>query len=126
MNLNQITIPVLDVEKSIAFYKTLGLKLIVQSLPHYACFFCEDGVVTFYLHQLTQLPTGEGVWVYFELNNLDDTILDLQQKGIVFEELPTDQPWLWTEARLKDLDNNQIILYFAGKSRLNPPWKIVE
>jgi catechol 2,3-dioxygenase-like lactoylglutathione lyase family enzyme len=38
MNLNQITIPSLDLEKSVAFYKTLGLHLIVDALPSYARF----------------------------------------------------------------------------------------
>ena len=33
MNLNQITVPALDVAEAIIFYKTLGLKLIVESLP---------------------------------------------------------------------------------------------
>lgn len=126
MNLNQITVPVLDVEKSIVFYEKLGLKLIVSSLPHYARFECEDGKATFSLHQVTELPMGEGIWIYFELHNLDEKVSEFQQKGFVFEELPTNQPWLWREARLKDLDNNQIILYFAGDNRLNPPWRISE
>lgn len=34
MGLNQVTVAVSNVEKSIAFYKALGLKLIVKSLPH--------------------------------------------------------------------------------------------
>ena len=33
MNLNQITIPSLDLTKSIPFYEKLGLKLIVKSIP---------------------------------------------------------------------------------------------
>jgi len=48
----------------------------------------------------------------------------LQVKGISFDELPNDKPWLWREARLKDSDQNTLILYFAGDNRLNPPWKI--
>jgi catechol 2,3-dioxygenase-like lactoylglutathione lyase family enzyme len=126
MNLNQVTIPVLNVENSIAFYEKLGLKLIVRSLPHYARFICSPGNATFSLHQVEQLPQGDGIWVYFEVLDLDETIIELQQKGILFDEMPTDQPWLWREARLKDLDNNQIILFFAGENRLNPPWRIVE
>jgi catechol 2,3-dioxygenase-like lactoylglutathione lyase family enzyme len=126
MNLNQITIPVLDVAASIIFYETLGLELIVVDLPHYARFVCPDGNATFSLHQVTELPKGEGVWVYFEDDNLDETVEKLIEKGIVFEEMPTDKDWLWREARLKDLDDNQIILYFAGKNRLNPPWRLVK
>jgi catechol 2,3-dioxygenase-like lactoylglutathione lyase family enzyme len=124
MNLNQITVPVTNVQKSIEFYQKIGLQLIVQSLPHYARFQCPDGTSTFSLHQVDILPTGNGIWVYFEVNNLDDYVQILTGKGFVFEELPNDKPWLWREARLKDADNNQIILYFAGSNRTDPPWKI--
>ena len=47
MNLNQITIPSLDLEKAIPFYEKLGLNLIVKSLPDYARFECPDGNSTF-------------------------------------------------------------------------------
>ncbi len=124
MNLNQITVPVLDVVNAIAFYEKLGLKLIVKSVPEYARFICPNGSSTFSLHATDQFPTGDGIWIYFELDDLDDYVQSLIKKGIVFEELPTDKPWLWREARLKDPDNNQLILYFAGKNRTDPPWKI--
>lgn len=124
MNLNQITVPVSNVEQSIAFYQTLGLKLIVKSLPHYARFECPDGASTFSLHQTDTLPKGDGIWIYFELQNLDDYVQSLIEKGIVFEELPNNKEWLWRESRLKDPDNNQLILYYAGENRLNPPWKV--
>jgi len=65
MNLNQITIPSLDLTKSIPFYEKLGLKLIVKSLPHYARFECPDGSSTFSIHKTENLPVGEGVYVYF-------------------------------------------------------------
>ncbi len=124
MNLNQITVPVTDLERSIAFYEKLGLQLIVQSTPHYARFICPDGNSTFSLHQTDELPSGDGVWIYFEEAEIDQKVRELQQKSIDFETLPTDQPWLWREARLKDPDGNQIIIYYAGENRLNPPWRI--
>ncbi len=124
MNLNQITVPVLDVEKSIAFYEMLGLKLIVKALPHYARFECPEGNSTFSLHQVENLQGGEGIWIYFEVENLDEYITAILAKGIKVEELPNDKPWLWRESRLKDPDNNRIIIYFAGNNRLNPPWRL--
>jgi catechol 2,3-dioxygenase-like lactoylglutathione lyase family enzyme len=124
MNLNQITIPSSDLEKSIPYYEKLGLKLIVKALPHYARFECPDGDATFSIHQTEKLPTGDGIYVYFECADLDKYVDELLSKGIEFDELPNDKPWLWREARLKDLDGNQIILYFAGQNRKHPPWKI--
>ncbi|SKB44354.1 VOC family protein [Maribacter arcticus] len=124
MNLNQVTIPSLDLTKSIPFYEKLGLRLIVASLPNYARFECPDGASTFSIHQTDTLPKGDGIYIYFESNNLDVLVNELIEKGIQFEQLPTDQRWLWREARLKDLDGNQLILYYGGDNRLNPPWRI--
>ena len=124
MTLNQVTVPVLDVARSIAFYENLGLKLIVKALPHYARFECPDDTSTFSLHQVEQLPQGAGIWVYFEEENLDQRVAALQSQGLEFEELPNDKPWLWREARIKDPDQNQLILYYAGENRLNPPWRL--
>lgn len=124
MNLNQITIPSLDLTKSIPFYEKLGLKLIVKSLPHYARFVCPKGDATFSIHKTDSLPSGEGVYVYFECENLDEHVNNLISLGIAFDELPNDKTWLWREARLKDVDGNQLILFFGGENRLNPPWRI--
>jgi len=124
LNLNQVTIPSLNVEQSILFYQTLGLKLIVKALPHYARFVCPEGNATFSIHQTEELPKGSGVYVYFECSSLDEKVTELKSKNIVFEEDPTDKPWLWREARLKDPDNNSIVLYYAGNNRINPPWKL--
>lgn len=124
MNLNQITVPALDVEKAIEFYKKLGLQLIVEALPGYARFLCPEGDASFSIHQVDELPSGDGIYVYFECADLDATVSALVAKGIQFEELPNDKPWLWREARLRDLENNQIILFFGGDNRKNPPWRL--
>lgn len=124
MNLNQVTIPSLDVKKSIAFYKTIGLRLIVESLPTYARFECPDGDSTFSIHLVDTLSEGEGVTVYFEDENLDTLVRQLIKTGIDFDELPNDKSWLWREARLKDPDGNKIILFYGGSNRKNPPWRI--
>jgi len=123
MNLNQITIPSLNLSKSIPFYQKLGLKLIVDALPRYARFVCPDGESTFSIHLAETLPSGEGVSVYFECDDLDKKVYDLKEQGFKFDIEPTDQPWLWREAKLKDLDGNNLVLFYAGDNRLNPPWK---
>ncbi len=125
MNLNQITVPSLDIAQSISFYQKLGLRLIVKS-PHYARFECPNGESTFSIHQTEEMPEGEGISVYFECENLDEEVERLKKNGIKFQQEPTDQPWLWREARLIDTDGNQLILYHAGENRRNPPWRIKE
>lgn len=124
MNLNQITVPSKDLKVSVPFYRKLGLQLIVDAQPNYVRFECPAGESTFSIHLVEELPTGNGIYVYFELNNLDEKVGELQSIGIHFDQLPKDENWLWREARLKDPDGNQLILYDAGENRLNPPWRI--
>lgn len=124
MNLNQITVPSLQLEQAVTFYKSLGLKLIVDAIPNYARFECPDGDATFSIHKVDELPKGAGVTIYFEENDLDAYVDELRKKGIQFDVLPEDKPWLWREAHLKDPDGNCIILYKAGENRKNPPWRV--
>lgn len=126
MNLNQVTVPSLDVAKSVTFYEKLGLQIIVKALPNYARFICPDGNTTFSIHQVEELPKGTGISIYFECENLDEYVNKLIKKGISFNELPNDKPWLWREARLKDLDGNVLVLFFGGENRINPPWRTKE
>lgn len=125
MNLNQVTVPTKDLIKSIGFYEKMGLKLIIKAIPTYARFECPEGDATFSIHLVDKLPQGNGIMVYFECQNLDAYVAELVEKGISFDELPNDKRWIWREARLKDPDQNQLILYYAGKNRKNPPWRIV-
>jgi len=124
MNLNQVTVPSINVEKAIDFYNKLGLHLIVEALPRYARFECPDGDSTFSIHLVEKLPKGEGVTVYFEDGNLDEKVSELINLGLAFEALPEDKSWKWREATLKDPDGNKIILFYGGVDRKNPPWKI--
>lgn len=124
MNLNQVTIPSTDVEKATEFYKTLGLHLIVNAIPNYVRFECPDGDATFSIHKVDETQSSHGVTIYFEDDNLDVWVTQLQKKGIVFSTLPEDMSYLWREARLQDPDGNHLILFHAGKNRKNPPWRI--
>lgn len=124
MNLNQVTVPSTDVAASVAFYKTLGLRLIVDSVPRYARFECPDGNSTFSVERAESISSGDSIVVYFECENLDEVVTSLKSAGIVFDSDVVDQTWLWREARLKDPSGNQICLFFAGTNRKNPPWRV--
>ena len=124
MNLNQITIPSLDVEKAVEFYKILGLHLIVDAVPKYVRFECPQGESTFSIHKVERLPISSGITIYFEEEQLDQWVSKLKEKGIIFTSDPEDKSWLWREAHLKDPDGNNLILYYAGDHRKSPPWRI--
>jgi uncharacterized glyoxalase superfamily protein PhnB len=76
------------------------------------------------VHKADELPKGNGITIYFEDENLDRLVSILKQKGITFISDPEDKTYLWREAHLEDPDGNYIILFYAGKNRKNPPWRI--
>ena len=123
MNLNQITLPAADIERSVDFYRRLGFRQIVDS-PHYARFECSVGEATFSLHHVEQAVPESHVVVYFETSQLDAEVARLQAAGIEFTQLPRDEPWLWREARLLDPAGNVLCLYWAGENRRHPPWRL--
>ena len=121
MNLNQITLPVTNMPEATEFYRLLGFTQIVNT-PHYARFECPGGC-TFSL----SLESGQflnGATIYFEEELLDDWVKSLKERGLKFEQEPTDQKYLWREAILHDPSGNKIKLYWAGKNRLYPPWRV--
>lgn len=124
MNLNQVTIPSLNLARAVEFYQTLGLQLIVDAMPRYVRFECPDGDATFSIHLIENLPEGNRAILYFENENLDKVVEQLIAQGIEFKEMPNDKSWLWREAHLEDPDGNYLILYHAGENRKNPPWRI--
>ena len=124
MNLNQVTLPATNVQRSVDFYCTMGFIKIVSHLPSYARFECSDGGATFSLHQVDSVVPKSGVVVYFECADLDATCSELVERGIQFDSPPTDQSWLWREARLRDPDGNVLCLFHAGENRRNPPWRL--
>jgi predicted enzyme related to lactoylglutathione lyase len=123
MNLNQLSLPVTDVDTSAAFYRLLGLTQIVSNLPSYARFECAEGA-TFSLHHVDSITPNTGVIVYFECEDLDSIYSRLIKRGVSFDAPPVDQSWLWREAYLHDPDGNILCLYHAGKNRRYPPWRL--
>jgi catechol 2,3-dioxygenase-like lactoylglutathione lyase family enzyme len=126
VRLNHVTVTVSDLERAVSFYRRLGLQQLVSSPPHYARFVAPDGDTTFSLHALgtgKDVP-GSGTSVHFECDRLDETVAGLEAEGFEFDMDPTDQPYLWREAILRDPDGNTIFLFHAGENRLDPPWKL--
>ena len=123
MDLNQVTVPCSDYDASVAFYKALGLRQIVDSPPRYARFETGRGT-TFSIHAADTTAANPGFIVYFEVEDVDEAVDQLKDRGLSFDQAPTDQSWLWREAYLSDPSGNRVCIYHAGRHRRHPPWRI--
>jgi hydroxymethylpyrimidine/phosphomethylpyrimidine kinase len=123
--LNQVTVTGTDYERSVDFYRRLGLKQIIANPPDYARFETAGGA-TFSVQIDPEEKIIATTAIYLECDDLDERVEQLARSGIPFEHGPRNQPWMWREARLRDPDGNIIFLYKAGEARRFPPWRISE
>jgi catechol 2,3-dioxygenase-like lactoylglutathione lyase family enzyme len=124
VNLNQVTVYTDKPTETAEFFKKLGLRIIVDSLPRYARLECPDGESTLSIQHDEKAEVSNNVVLYFECDDLDRVVSDLKSNGLTFDEEPTDRPWLWRQAYLKDPNGNKICLFRAGENRKNPPWRV--
>src|SRR6188768_3409137 len=102
MNLNQVTIYSERPVETVEFFEKLGLRRIVDSLPRYARLECPDGESTLSVHVADDVVVTNNIVLYFDCENLDETVAELKTKGLVFDEDPTDREWLWRQSYLRD------------------------
>jgi hydroxymethylpyrimidine/phosphomethylpyrimidine kinase len=121
--LNQVTVTGTDYQRSVDFYRRLGLRQIVDNPPDYARFETAGGA-TFSVQIDAEEKVRATTAVYFECDDLDRRVEQLARNGLLFEHGPRDQPWMWREARLRDPDGNIVFLYKAGEARRFPPWRV--
>ncbi|MBT2185730.1 bifunctional hydroxymethylpyrimidine kinase/phosphomethylpyrimidine kinase [Sphingobium nicotianae] len=114
---NQASVPVADYAASRDFYESLGFTLIVDSPGNAYARFETPGGATLSLH-------GDTPAIYFECDDLDARVAQLQSIGLVFDSEPVDQSWGWREAWLVDPAGNRLCLFSAGENRRYPPWRV--
>jgi catechol 2,3-dioxygenase-like lactoylglutathione lyase family enzyme len=126
MRLNHVTLAVVDVEKSAAFYGRLGLVQIVASYPDYARLLSPQGDTTLSLRAAEPSKLAPSASIHFEVDDVDHVVEELRNTGFDFVCDPVDQPYLWREASLMDPDGHRVFIYHAGPNRLDPPWRLRE
>ena len=122
--LNQVTVTGTNYERSVDFYRRLGLKQIVDSPENGYARFETAGGVTFSVQIDPEEKIIATTAIYLECDDLDERVEQLARGGLAFEHGPRNQPWMWREARLRDPDGNIIFFYKAGEARRFPPWRI--
>jgi len=122
MNIQQIGIPVRDLQKAIEFYERIGFSVLERLLPRQARL---QSVHTNVLIVLNKESSGTtGVWIYMEVSSLKDAVIRLENAGVEFREAPGKKSWTWDEAWFDDPDGNHIVLYSRPDHTVLPPWKI--
>jgi hydroxymethylpyrimidine/phosphomethylpyrimidine kinase len=124
--LNQVTVTGTNYERSVDFYRKLGLQQIVDSPDTGYARFETAGGVTFSVQIDPEEKIIATTAIYLECDDLDERVEQLARSGIAFEHGPRNQPWMWREARLRDPDGNIIFFYKAGEARRFPPWRMEE
>jgi hydroxymethylpyrimidine/phosphomethylpyrimidine kinase len=124
--LNQVTVTGTNYDRSVDFYRRLGLVQIVDSPENGYARFETAGGVTFSVQIDPEEKIIATTAIYLECDDLDERVEQLARSGIAFEHGPRNQPWMWREARLRDPDGNIIFFYKAGEHRRFPPWRINE
>jgi hydroxymethylpyrimidine/phosphomethylpyrimidine kinase len=124
--LNQVTVTGTNYERSVDFYRKLGLQQIVDSPDTGYARFETAGGVTFSVQIDPEEKIIATTAIYLECDDLDERVEQLARSGIAFEHGPRNQPWMWREARLRDPDGNLIFFYKAGEARRFPPWRMEE
>ena len=122
--LNQVTVTGTNYRRSVEFYRTLGLRQIVDSPENGYARFETAGGATLSVQIDPEETISATTAVYLECDDLDERAEQLARSGLDFEHGPKDQPWMWREARLRDPSGNIIFLYKAGEARRFPPWRV--
>jgi predicted enzyme related to lactoylglutathione lyase len=104
LKIENLTIPVSDLKKAVAFYENvLGLKK-QNEWSNYAIFNIADMMLG-----LDPDPKAE-LQIFMRVANVDDEYKALKEKGVQFITEPKDQYWGGRTAIFKDPDGNKFIL----------------
>ena len=121
--LNHVTLPASDYEASLAFYRLLGCRQIVDSPPRYARFEAPGGM-TLSIEIRDPIDAPSTTEYFFQCADVDAEVERLTAAGVRFDARPVDRDYLWRVAEARDPHGNLIRFYETGEVRRYPPWRI--
>jgi catechol 2,3-dioxygenase-like lactoylglutathione lyase family enzyme len=97
-----------NMDRSIRFYRdTLGIPVKTKS-KDWTEFFNKDTVLALHpAKKKSQMKTGSGMLVGFEVSDLDSTVKTLKQKKVKFFKKPKDEPF-GKHAIIRDPDGHLV------------------
>ncbi|HEY1350129.1 MAG TPA: VOC family protein [Ktedonobacteraceae bacterium] len=89
-----ISLPVSDIERSVAFYQQFGFQIQVRH-DHFALLRLGEGTIGLLKMDLSKWPSAPRGAIHIELSteNLDALFEQLQVQGVHFASPPVDRPW---------------------------------
>lgn len=118
MKLNSLLLYVSDLQKSSNFYKDLGFR--IKNHNYFADAKLNDFILTLvdekkaHFKQESNIRSkGKGVYIYLEVEKIDDFFKSLKEKGFVPSSAPRNWPWGNREFALRDPD--RYVLIFSQK-----------
>jgi len=109
--LNLVVLRVADIERSVAFYRLMGLEFVRHvhgaGLPHYAC---EMPGLVFELYPATpEQPVTTSARIGFAVGDVDVVFKQMTEAGATVISAPKDSQW-GRRAVIADLDGHRIEL----------------
>jgi catechol 2,3-dioxygenase-like lactoylglutathione lyase family enzyme len=99
-----------DMDRAVAFYEgVLGLKLGHRAGGGWAEF--DAGPVRLALHATVEAEVPSGGTVVFRVDDLDEAISSLRQRGVVFDGHEAEVPGVGRFATFHDPDGNPLQLF---------------
>jgi len=89
-----ISLPVSDVDRSVAFYQQFGYELQIRH-DDFALLRLGEGTIGLLKMDLSRWPSAPRGAIHFELSteNLDALFEQLEAQGVHFASPPVDRPW---------------------------------
>ncbi len=130
MRLSHVSLLVRDLEVSKAFYLRFGFRLVVDQ-PAYCRFYARiedwdegDETLSLVASDAPSMPAARVGLEFPSPDALDAFVAALPTRGVTVAEGPVDRDWLWRDARVFDPDGHELMLFFAGRNKLDPPFRL--
>ncbi len=110
-----------DLNKTLEFYRQLGFdaelseETVRAKLGDFLLAFVDENKA-FFKKDSGVKEKGSGVFVYVEVDNVDEYFKSLKEKGVKTLSQPRDWPWGKREFAVKDTDGYKLIFYSPIKS----------
>jgi len=115
--LDSLLLYIKNVDKTANFYRLLGFEIakqtesmVVAKLGNFELH-CHDKNTVEFKEEVEIEPKGAGVYIYIEVEKIDEYYKSLLGKGLKPSSMPRDWPWGNREFAIRDPDGYKLVFY---------------